>query len=594
MPIYRVETSRGTFEIEANREPTQKEIEEALSKQAPAQSAAPVYAGPKADPRVDAMRKQWATGTPGERVKMLMGNFGGYSKESAKQMAGAVADAGIEGVGAVGGQAAGAPFGPAGMAVGGFIGGAGGNALAQLRRGDGFSPGKAIGAGVVAAVPSAPLAGVAGRQVAKEATKQALGNVGGKAAETIYSEGRLPTAEEAAASAVGGVVGTGVARKIEQGIGVAKQFSRKVPDPRQQTFREGMARGLVAAPSDVHPSPVTNVLESVAGKASVKQAASIRNAQAIKEIVLEELGLPPHAELTESTLAHVHAQAARPYQQISEMAQQAKADLEALQKTRFTAANRHELEIQMADPKTVREMSELVIKAGADVDALKAAKFNAREQYDFWRKSGDPSARTKYEAFRSEAEALEEKIEQAAIEAGRPDLADELKMARVRLAKAHIVEKALNYGDRNIASSVLGTYLDKTKGKGLTGGLETIAKFEEAFSPSMKERAVTPASNVYQLRAVLAPFTAAMGAGVGGTEGAMIGAAAPFAAPAAAQALLLSKPYQQFMTRPMSMPRPQIPPQTLGQFARMSIQADSRNQPNSFLQFLQTEFPKKQ
>lgn len=441
--------------------------------------------------------------------------------------------------------------------VGGSLGGMYGEYRAQKNEGGNMRPGAIAAAGFANLIPG-------GSTVLKSARNFAGGNIAAKAIETGIDEQRAPTLSEA--GVVGGLAA--IAARFGQPSGKSlKQIQNAVRD---QTVAEAQAAGYVIPPSKINPGPINNTLESLAGKAATAQEAAARNQEITNALARKSLGLPATAPLTETTLRQVRQAAAMPYEELSSIAQQAEKDLAALKKSRFTAADPHELAIQQADPATVREMSSLAIKTGADVNALKAARLRTQELYDAYKMSrGDPAVFEKAIASEKLAESLEQKIQSAANEMGRPELAQALMDSRVQIAKAHEIEKALNLADGNVSAPVLGRALDR--GAPLTGDLKTAAKFQQAFPAFAREGASVPAAGVSKLKAFSSLGLGLGGYGTLGAPGAAL-AAAPFASDAA-RAAILSRPYQRFLNQPSyASPRPDL----LAQFSRVAAQTAGR------------------
>lgn len=502
----------------------------------------------------------------------------------------AIADAGLEGGGAMAGQALGAmggPLDPVTVPLGGGVGGMVGNALAQQRRmsmgeQNGFRWGQMFGAFPVGAVPGGPLAKAGVGTLTKEAGKYALANLAGKMTQTAVDEGRLPTAGETAGAVVLGAAGPVLAAGADAGAGAAKILAKTMQNSaRDATLAAARAAGYVIPASRVNPGPINNLLESVAGKASTLQEAAVRNQEITNALARKAVGLPINAPITTQTLAAVREKAAAPYREIENLANQAKSDLDALKKSKFTASNPHELEIQMSDPATVKEASSLAIKAGADVDALKKARFDATSNYQFYHRSGDPKALETARAAEKRAAELEDSLQAAAKEMGKPELAAELFASRVRIAKTYEIEKALNIADSNVSAPILGRSIDKDAP--LTGGLKTAAKFNQAFPQVTREGATVPSPGVSKMRMFSALALGGGGAAGMGPKGAMLGAIPFMEGPA--RTLALSKPWQAFMAKPAYG----VPQADTG--ARFLRQTTANVGRNDFLKFLSEAYP---
>ena len=123
----------------------------------------------------------------------------------------------------------------------------------------------------------------------------------------------------------------------------------------------------------------------------------------------------------------------------------------------------------------------------------------------------------------------------------------ELRDARVRLAKIHHVQDAMNVGDGHVSASYLGHLLDG--GKPLTGNLKIIGKFAQAFPDVMRDASRVPVAGVSALDATMAAGLGAAGYyGSGGDPQGMALAALPLLR-GPARSLLLSKGYQARLLR---------------------------------------------
>jgi hypothetical protein len=563
MPKYEVKTSKGTFVVEADREPTEADVLAALGEKP---------SGPRLSPAGEPVEAKnmaeadafWKAG-PGGRAAMLMKALG-TSRAIDPLVEGGGAAAGAR----IGGRVAGFP----GAAIGGSLGALGAYAANRFRTSTPATAGGVAGAAIMGAVPGASLGAAGPKQVLMEGAKQGAANLAAKAAETGLDEGRLPSVGEAGMSVAGGFGGAAASKVLDMSkAGVDKDIANAVRD---RTLAEAQAAGYVIPPSRVNPNPVNKILESLAGKAATAQEAVVRNQEVTNALARKAVGAPPNAPLTEGLLRKIREDAAKPYEEIRTFAKQAESDLEALKKSRLTASSQHELEIQASDPAFVKEQASLATKAAAKVDELKDAKFTANAYFTQWKKSGDPEVYKKAVAAKKTADGLEDAIIDAAEEIGKPELAQQLRDARVRIAKVHQVEKALNLGDGNISAPILGRSLDS--GKPLTQELATIGKFQQAFPQSARELASTPTSGVNQLMPVAMGGLAALQNGRGLIAASMLGSQG------LVRDMILSKPYQAAMTAPV--------PSFLANAARLTAEAESRQQPNSFLQFLRQEFPK--
>jgi len=291
--------------------------------------------------------------------------------------------------------------------------------------------------------------------------------------------------------------------------GVKSFFGTNQLNPTQSaTLKEGQAAGYTVPPSMVNPSGLNNVIESLAGKDAVKQAASARNQKVTNALTAKALGLPADEPITPSALEGVRTQAGKVYDQVAALSPNAKWAL----------------------------------------GELKQARHDANVQYNFYNRSGNPEALTKAQQASQMADVLDQEIQNEAAKAGRSQLVNALTEARTKIAKSYDVERALSEADSNVSAPTLGRSFDKKGGKAVTGELATIGKVAEAFKPVMREGASVPVAGVSGTDALASAMLGGIGLGTSGPLGA--GAAAlPWIVRPAARNLVLSKAYQNTLAQ---------------------------------------------
>lgn len=500
---------------------------------------------------------------------------------------GLLSDIALEGGGATAGQALGALAAPytfgASVPIGGALGGAIGNYASQKRRvlaGEQTSvmPGQILSSALTGAIPGASLESAGARSMVREGAKQAAGGVAGRALETMVDEGRLPSGTEVAITSALPAIGGAVGQRLQSGnsaVQAAVADAATENATRRATLAAGRGAGYVLPPSQVNPSALTNTLESIGGKAAMGQEAAIRNQRVTNRLAKEALGIPENVDITETVLEGIRAAEARPYQAIGQLADRARTDLDALlQSTQASSA--HQTAANQAVPAVADRIRSLSTIAAADVNALRDARFRANQGFRHYERSADPDALTAARSAQAEADALETAIEQAAVEAGTPQVVDQLRAARQRIAQTYDVERALNLGDANVSAPIIGKALDK--GKPLSGPLATIGEFAEAFPSAVREGSKVPTPGVSALLPIGAVLSGAAGNAAFGPAG-MALAAAPFAR-GPVRSLLLSEPYQNYATRiPLSVdarpPLGAVSTRTLAQEAAQEIAEES-------------------
>lgn len=448
----------------------------------------------------------------------------------------------LQGGGAVLGStvgAAAAPFtGGASVPVLAGAGAAGGNYLSQkidqyLGLQPKVRPGEVLVSGALGAIPgaSAESAGLGG--LVREGVKQGLAGAGGKTAETLIDESRLPTPKEYAFATVLPAIGGGAAQKIQSLSpdiqAVLKAAGQTDPEAvRRATLTAMQQRGAVITPSEVNDSGINSVLEGIAGPSKISALAKKANAPVIDEIARSEAGLAPKQPISEQALSDARDALSKPYRDVAALSPQASKDLESWQQLN-------------ADSK----------------DAYKAYRANP-----------SPATRKEAESLNTDAEAAFQKLQQHAVNAGKPELASQLAEARVNIAKNFAVLNALNKGSGHVDPAVLGAQYDVIGGKGITGGLKDIGAFQQAFPRDVAELSRVPPTGVSSMDTALGALLAHSAP----TEaGGLLSSGIPLIR-GPVKSLILSKPYQNLFAR---LPSPDVnaTPDQLAEVIRQLSQA---------------------
>jgi hypothetical protein len=346
----------------------------------------------------------------------------------------------------------------------------------------------------------------------------APGNKAGTAAYDLASRGGfipggvLPALGSMAAEKIGGPDWAGVGALTPQ-AGITAYNAARAPSlarqesqnaVRDETLRNAREAGYVASPSALPGGgSFTNALESLGGKAATGQQAALRNQELTTSLARREAGLPENSAISVGALESRRNALAAPY----------------------------------------REAAAIDPHVAADVKALSQARFDANANYRFYDAMPNPEILAKAKAFDAKATQLETFIEDAARNAGKPGLIDELRTARRNIAKTWDVERSLNVATGDVSAPTLGRMVDR--GKPLSGGLDVAGRFQQAFPKAMGEGASTPQPNVSALNPIAAAGLGLGGYGTMGWPGALL-AALPFAR-APVRAGILSDTYQNAM-----------------------------------------------
>lgn len=292
---------------------------------------------------------------------------------------------------------------------------------------------------------------------------------------------------------------------------VAAAMERRATNAvRDESLARGQAEGYVVPPSHVNPSIMNKAMESLAGKADVKQDMSIRNQSITNQLANRALGLPEDTAITPELLGNVRYKAAKPYRDVAEIV----------------------------------ELPGMGIKQPVDaLRELKDARFNAQTLY---KDRANPDSLRKAESEAARAEELEGALERSAERAGKPELLDDFRNGRTQIAKTYDIENNLNLGDANVDALGLRNALDK--GRPLSGELNTIARFASSFPQVSREAAKVPSPGVSKLNAFLSGVGGIGGYAAFGPYGIPL-AALPFAS-GAARSAVASPFYQRHFAQP--------------------------------------------
>lgn len=273
---------------------------------------------------------------------------------------------------------------------------------------------------------------------------------------------------------------------------------------RDATYEAARKEGYVFPPSATGAGPVNALVESTAARTMLNQEAILKNQQTTNKIAAKEVGIPENTPITSGVLEFRRNQIAEPY----------------------------------------REASAIDPAVAADVKAMREARAEANRWYKFHEQFPSPKIEDRAKRLMERAETLEGYIDQAAQQAGKPDLLARLRKARQEIAKTYDVERALNLGTGDVSAATLGAMLDK--GKFLSGGLETIAKAHQAFGPYMRDAASLANPGVNRSHSMVG-----IGAGASGMHGGvgLWQSGIPLVA-GGSRALALSEPYQNAVGKP--------------------------------------------
>lgn len=375
-----------------------------------------------------------------------------------------------------------------------------------------YKPQSAGGKAVLGAI-NAPFEWLGGK--ARQAGEATLGATGSPAAATV-----VDTAIQSAPMFAGRIA---KAAGMGQGEAPASVAARAAEQSRNSvkdtTLANARAEGYVVPPSAIKGSFLGNRVEGIGGKAAIGQEAAVRNQSVTNAIARREAGLAEDSPISEGTLSAAREAIAQPYREVSALSPRAAQAFERLQQTRA----------------------------------------DAKDWWQSYNRSAHPTDKKQAQVFDDKAKMLETFIDKEAGRVGNTDLVDRVRDAREKLAKNYDVERALNLGSGDVDAAVLGRMLDN--GKKLSGGLETIAKFQQSFRPYAKDASTIPTPGVSKVEGLAAAHLGLAGhnGGLGWLPGGLPLASGPARSFMLSQMMQKPRTYEPGMFTNMAT-SPNLPP----------------------------------
>lgn len=394
------------------------------------------------------------------------------------------------------GQTLGSRYGAPGRSIGGAIGSGIGEVVGALSEGQSPTLARTGAAIVRGAVPGRGLDGASGGRIAIEAAKYAGTEAVATGVEAAIDPNNAPTLAQAgnrlAMAAAGAPMAARFAQPSERAFEQTDAEKRSLM--KLDAYKDLSGKGIVANPAALGQSG------NIEG---VDQIASDRNANVWQKLGRQVIGLSdeplpiakPDATTgkLDSSLAFndfrkLPAQAG-PYQQIEAIQKRAATELKLI-KSQFS--NAQDLEAALNSPNGKR----LQIQAAADVEELKSVRDKAKDAYDSF-KDGNPDARALWKSYQTQAEGLENTIDQAAILEGDPKLLPNLVNARRNIAQSYALENATYKITGEVDPRLLAR--QAKDGVMLTGDLLKMANFAGSFPKNAAVNVPPPASMVGQV-----------------------------------------------------------------------------------------------
>jgi hypothetical protein len=278
---------------------------------------------------------------------------------------------------------------------------------------------------------------------------------------------------------------------------------------------------------------INDRVESLGGKAAIKQDAALKNAEIRKQLAATELGMPPSTALTVEKLDNYRAASAAPYQEVAALPTM--APVRTMVNTNPNRNPYPQLTPQQPAAEALRD--------------LKQARYDANNTWREYNRTGEVSTLEAAKNLSAKVDALESHLQNTAAAAGRPELSDALAAARTKIAKSYDVEQALNPGSADISGAPFAAKLKAQRP--LTGNLETIGRTQQAFPQVMGNAERVQAPGVSYSELLSSGIFGGLGHlafGLPGTAAAALPLAIP-AVRAGARKLALNPSYAKMMER---------------------------------------------
>jgi len=357
----------------------------------------------------------------------------------------------------------------------------------------------------------------------------AIGGGLGAARPTTTGESAI---KNAALGAGLGAAGYGAGKLIGTGIGkLADRAADRAAANSAAIDAAAAARdaGYVIPPTQTNPSLTNRLLEGFAGKVATAQNASARNQQVTDNLIKRELGLPDNTQLSLDVLDAVRSDAGKAYGAISKLGNfdAAGANLPASVGVK-----------NFTDPLTLTRKS--TVDAGELVRAWKQSNHDATAYYRAYARDANPETLAKAKAASDAAKQIDGFLTDTLNAAGKSDMVQALKDARVLIAKSYTAEKGLNPATGTIDARILAGEIKK--GKPLSGGFKQAGDFAGMFPKA----AQTPEKMGSLPQISPLDFNVgALGTAAGAPSAFLLGPGRMLA-----RSMILSRPYQGLMGAP--------------------------------------------
>lgn len=377
-----------------------------------------------------------------------------------------------------------------------------------------------------------------GLSAASQPFTQAVAGATGGASAGIAQEAGAGPLGQIAAGMLGGMAGSMAAGKVPQ----PQILDTENLSPAAQV---AMARDLgYKLPPKNAGGKVGAVAEGLSNSAKLERGISKSNQERTNQLTREAIGIGGKGPIPPQALDQLRKQSSKVYEAISKTGR-ITADQDYAREM-FAVGNRT-AKMAADFPDSVSPAIEKLRNSylSAEFDASSAVQSVRQLRADaskYLKSFDDPEKVALGMASRQIADALDGQLQRHVEAAGNGALANAYRNARVKLAKIHSVEDALNAESGNVSAVQLGRMLDK--GAPLSGNLLKIAQTARRFPKAVQNTEAMPNAGME----FADPALGAGGAGIAAASGVnpLVGVPLMLARPAARQ-VLQSDAYQNFL-----------------------------------------------
>ena len=266
---------------------------------------------------------------------------------------------------------------------------------------------------------------------------------------------------------------------------VNKPFKEQLKDfnlnvKKNTRYKKLSDEGYQFIPSQINNAKFNDKLkEASIGTGKASEIAREANQKVTNRLTRKYLGVSDDTPLDLDLLNNIRRQNGKIYAQID--------NLPARPSLTKKVDEIRDTKILMPDGKDTFKVSgkgeDIVLKQyrnGREIlEDLKTTRFDSSSEWNYFKRTGDPAVRKKAVLLDKKIEKLEDELIDIAKYNNKENLIPELKKARTQIAKAHLVQKALNDVSGNVNAQVISKLAyDK---KLLDPNIQAVAKMNKGY-----------------------------------------------------------------------------------------------------------------